>query len=414
MTPPAAIASRLVRKGKQVASATGIETEARKAMTVAQELSLAQAVNAKAGSPVTRMRLASLLLLADRQNDVIALLGEAPALGFQEELMLAEAYLSRETLEDSARARSAAERAMALADSDAGRAHALATRGKCETRLGARDQALETLREALALDPHNKDACKCIAAIEVAAGRSDSVLALTDDLLAQGVGHARVFGAQVLAHARSGDLGAARRAEGFDLLHRRQTLAPPPGWDTIATFNAALADELLGHPDTRYERYGSASAFTWRIENPSRSDTPLFNSLVEQIRDALDAHIAAAAQSGHLWAASRPDLARLRIWCVITAGNGHETWHVHQFGWLSGVYYVSVPDGIARGKDRKGCLSFGLPEDVLGEDIAAAYGERIVRPEAGMLLTFPSHVYHRTYPHEGEGKRICVAFDLQG
>ncbi len=395
-------------------SATGIETEARKAMTVAQELSLAQAVHAKAGSPVTRTRLATLLLLDDRQSDVIALLEEAPALGLHEELMLAEAYLSRETGQDNERARSAANRAIALADSDVARAHVLAARGKCETRLGLRDQALVTLRLALALDPHNKDACKRIAALEVAAGRSDSVLALAEDLLAQGVSHARVFGAQVLGHARSGDLGAARRAEGFDLLHRRQTLAPPSGWDTIAAFNAALAEELLVHPDTRYERYGSASAFTWRIENPSRADTPLFNALVEQIRDALDAHIAAVAQSGHPWAGSRPDLARLRIWCVITAGSGHETWHVHQFGWLSGVYYVSVPEGIARGDDRKGCLSFGLPEDVLGEDIAAAYGERIVRPEEGMLLTFPSHVYHRTYPHEGEGKRICVAFDLQG
>lgn len=397
-----------------VASTTGIETEARKAMTVAQELSLAQAVHAKARSAVTRTRLATLLLLDDRQSDVIALLEEAPALGLHEELMLAEAYLSRETDKDNERARNAADRAMALADSDAGRAYSLATRGKCETRLGLRDQALVTLRQALALDLHNKDACKRIAALEVAAGRSDSVLALADDLLAQGVSHARVFGAQVLAYARSGNLDAARRAEGFDLLHRKQTLAPPPGWATIAKFNAALAEELLVHPDTRYERYGSASAFTWRIENPSRADTPLFNALVEQIRDALDAHIAAVAQSGHPWAASRPDFARLRIWCVITAGNGHETWHVHQFGWLSGVYYVSVPEGIARGEDRKGCLSFGLPEDILGEDIAAAYGERIVRPKDGILLTFPSHVYHRTYPHEGEGKRICVAFDLQG
>ena len=391
-----------------------IQAEARKVMTVAQELSLAQAVHAKAGSPDTRARLATLLLLDDRQDDVVALLEGATALGIHEELLLADAYLAREAAEDDARARAAADRAVALADADVVRAQALALRGKCETRLGATDQARETLQQALALDPHNKDACKRIAAIEVAAGRSERVLAIADGLLAQGVGHARLFGAQVLAHACAGDLEAARRAEGFDLLHRRQTLAPPPSWDTIKAFNAALADELLAHPDTRFERYGSASALTWRIENPSRADTPLFNALVEQIKDALDAHIAASEESDHPWAAARPDLAKLRIWCVITAGNGHETWHVHQFGWLSGVYYVSVPESIALGTDRKGCLSFGLPEGVLGEAIAASYGERFVRPEAGMLLTFPSHVYHRTYPHEGEGKRICVAFDLQG
>ncbi len=117
-----------------MASATWIETEAKKAMTVAQELTLALAVHAKAGSPVARARLAGLLLLADQQNDLIALLEGGPALSFAEELMLAEAYLSRETPEDNARAHSAADRALALAESDAGRARALAARGKCETR----------------------------------------------------------------------------------------------------------------------------------------------------------------------------------------------------------------------------------------------------------------------------------------
>ncbi len=394
-------------------SPMGIETEPRKALTVGQELALLRAAYAKLPTPASRGRLTKLLMHDDRQDEVIALLENAPSLDIHEEFDLAHAYLSRETRVDDEKAFHAANRALDLAESDAARANALAMRGKCETRLGQRELALATLQQALSLDPHNKDACKRIAAIEVAAGRSDKVLALTDALFAQGVGHARVFGAQVLAHAKAGDIEAARHAEGFDQLHQKRTLAPPPGWASIAAFNAALTEELLVHPDTRYERYGSASAFTWRIENPSRSDTPLFNALVAQIRESLEEQVAALAGSDHRWAAYRPDHARLRIWCVITEGNGHETWHVHQFGWLSGVYYVSVPDEIAQGQDRKGCLSFGLPDDILGAEIAAAYGERIVRPQGGMLLTFPSHTYHRTYPHEGQGKRICVAFDLQ-
>lgn len=395
-------------------SPVAIETEARKAITVVQELSLARAVHARAGSPDARTRLASLLLLDDQHEELIALLDGAPSLGFRDEAMLVEAFLARETPDDNRRAHAAAERALALAGSDEARAQMLAQRGKCETRLGMRDRALETLGQAIALDPQCKDACKRIAAIQLAAGRSDRVLAMVDDLQAQGVGHARLFGARVLAHARAGDFAAAREAEGFDRLHRSQTLAPPAGWETIAAFNAALAQELLAHPDTRYDRYGSASAFTWRIENPARADTPLFNALVAQINAALAVHIEAALQSGHPWAGFKPEALKLRIWCVITEGGGHETWHVHQFGWLSGVYYVAVPEQIAKGHDRKGCLSFGLPEELLGDALAAAYGEHLVRPEPGMLLTFPSHVYHRTYPHEAEGKRICIAFDLRG
>lgn len=396
-----------------MAGAVAIKTEPHKAITVAQELTLARAVYARARSTAARARLATLLLLNDDHEELIALLDGEPELDFRDEAILVDAFLARETAADNHRALVAAERALALAETDAARAQILAQRGKCETRLGLPDRALETLRQALALDPHSKDACKRIAALELAEGRSNSVLAMVDDLLAQDVGHSRVFGARVLAHARVGDFAAAREAEGFDLLHRTQTLAPPPGWETIEAFNAALGEELLAHPDMRYDRYGSASAFTWRIENPGRADTPLFNALVAQINAALEVHIEAASRSGHPWAEFKPETATLRIWCVITEGSGHETWHVHQFGWLSGVYYVAVPEQIASGHDRKGCLSFGLPEDLLGDALAAAYGEHLVRPEAGMLLTFPSHVYHRTYPHEAEGKRICVAFDLK-
>lgn len=397
-----------------VPAAISIQTPGKKALTVGQELALARLAFARSLSPASRERFAQLLMHDDCYDDVIAVLDDAADRSFHEEILITEAHLSRKTAADNGKALCAAGRAIAMAESDVTLAHGLALRGKCETRLGQCDLALQTLRHALALDPHNKDACKRIAAIEVAAGHCDQVLALTEKLLAQGVGHTRVFGAQVLAHARAGDLEAARRAEGFDQLYQRQKLSPPPGWESIAGFNAALAEELLAHPDTRYERYGSASALTWRIENPSRANTPLFNALVAVIQDAHDDHIATADRSGHPWAAFRPDPARLRIWCVITKGAGHETWHVHQFGWLSGVYYVSVPERITWGYDRKGCLSFGLPDDILGEAIAVSFGERIVRPEEGLLLTFPSHVYHRTYPHEGEGKRICVAFDLQG
>ena len=163
----------------------------------------------------------------------------------------------------------------------------------------------------------------------------------------------------------------------------------------------------------RWERYGSASQETWRIEAPSRPDTPLFRALIEQIIAAVGRVEARVKQSDHPWVKTRPIEAFLRNWCVITESDGYETWHVHQFGWLSGVYYVQVPDGIAHGTDRAGCLAFGLPEDLAGEAGSAAYGEDLVRPQPGLFLAFPSHAYHRTYPHGARERRICVALDVR-
>ncbi len=98
---------------------------------------------------------------------------------------------------------------------------------------------------------------------------------------------------------------------------------------------------------------------------------------------------------------------------MIAESEGFENWHVHQFGWLSGAYYVRVPEAIANGKTQEGCIAFGLPDDLAGEAGAAAFGTRIIRPVSGLLLLFPSHTYHRTFPHGHRDRRICVAFDVK-
>jgi len=28
------------------------------------------------------------------------------------------------------------------------------------------------------------------------------------------------------------------------------------------------------------------------------------------------------------------------------------------------------------------------------------------------MVLFPSHIYHRTFPHYADGRRICIAFDF--
>ncbi len=390
-----------------------IELEGEKQLTLGQELDLLRTAHLKSPSPAICGQLARMLLMDDQFEEAIMLLESIPERGYRDQMFLIQGYISRERNVDNERALKAGNHAFALSENDMQRSAVLAARGKCEARLGHTELAKVTLRRALELDPHNKDACKRLAAILLDEGRSDALLKLTDELLEHGADHARLFGARVLAFAQAGDIASARTAEGFDSLHQSEQLQPPEGWATIKEFNTALAQELVNHPAMRYERYGSASELTWRIENPSRPDTPLFKTLIAQITKSLNKHLAALKKSDHKWAAACPENALLRNWCVITESKGFETWHVHQFGWLSGVYYVQIPDTIAKGSDHSGCLAFGLPEELVGAEASTQFGEQIVRPQSGLLLTFPSHTYHRTYAHGTAEKRICVAFDLR-
>jgi uncharacterized protein (TIGR02466 family) len=382
-------------------------------LTAAQDLEIIRRAFRRNPTGAMLRKLAPLLFLQERYDELIEVLTAQPDLDSGLEEMLAQAHFTRETTEGDELALAAAARAKAAAQDDLGRAAALATRGKAETRLGRPDAARETLTEALALDPRNKDACKRLAALLLAEGDAAGAAELTARLAAAGAAHSRLFAAQAVASARSGDLSGARSMIGTDRFFAARKLPPPPGWDSIERFNAALAKELLAHPELRYERYGTASELTWRIDRMPHRAAPLARLLVDGIAQAIDAHLDTIAGVDHPWVAARPSDAVLRSWCVITDSDGYENWHVHQFGWLSGAYYVRVPEVIAQGDGEGGCIALGLPEDLAGEEAAAAYGTQVIRPEEGLLLLFPSHTYHRTYPHGAKDRRICIAFDVK-
>ena len=382
-------------------------------ISTGQELAvLRTAYKRQPTSRLLRGRLATALLLHDAFDDTIALLADAGTLDPAEAAILLQAHLARETEADDARVVALVDRMLPLLDEASARAQFLADQAKALRRLGDTARARATLDRALDLDPANKDACKRLAALDLEQGELDRGIATLDRLAAGGAAHARLHAARALAEARAGRIGRAREVMAFDELRFTEQLETPPGFDRLADFNAALAAELLAHPNLRYERYGSASEQTWRIDTPALGDAPMVKLLLDGIARTAERHAVAIAHKDHPWAQSRPDAGMLHCWCVMTDGTGYETWHVHQFGWLSGVYYVQIPPSITAGEDDAGCIAFGLPEDVVGEDAAAQYGRQVVRPEEGMLMLFPSHTYHRTFPHGADARRICVAFDI--
>lgn len=380
----------------------------------ADALKLARAVYAAAPRPPHRQPLAALLLQADAFAEVIALLAAADDLSFGEAMTLVHACLAIETPHGNAAALAAALRAEALAESDVAHAAALADRGKAELRLGDA-AALDTLHRALQRDSHNRDACNRLVTHHVRANDPRAALALIDALAAQGVGHASLLAGRTLALALLGETEAARAVVGLDRFLHRARVAPPPGRTSLADFHAALAAQLLGHPGLHFERYGTASEQSWRIDALPSPAAPLAGVLLDRIHAAVSDHLATLAtlaSGDHPWLRARPAAATLHCSCVITDRAGYERWHYHRFAWLSGVHYVQVPPSVAQGADAAGCIAWGLPDGAIGAAAAAAFGETLVRPEAGTTLLFPAHAYHRTFAHKAAERRICIAFDI--
>jgi hypothetical protein len=82
---------------------------------------------------------------------------------------------------------------------------------------------------------------------------------------------------------------------------------------------------------------------------------------------------------------------------------------MHPEGWISSALYVALPDEVQNGEEQAGHIQFGVPMSELGLDLPP---KRVVRPEVGTLVLFPSYMWHGTIPFTSEQARITVAFDL--
>lgn len=375
---------------------------------------LRKAVAVNPASTTLRGRLAGLHFIQDRFDEAIGLYQqlweEAPAAHWA--TMLAECHISRETPADDQASERMARLALPLATEPAERAQVLAALGKALVRQGRLDEARATLTSALEADPRNANAYKRLAALDLAAGSTVSALVTADELIARGVAHSRVLAGKMLALAGQGRFDDARKVVDLDRFLYRTHLAAPPGWPDLGSLNSDVRSELERHPDIRFDRYGTASSKTWRVDQPAFASSHAIPALQALIRQAVIDHVQRLDREESVWVQGRPARAILHNWCVITEGDGYEEWHVHQNGWMSGVYYVEVPDSVTSGTGPGGCIAFGLPEDLLGETAAREFGQTLIRPEAGLMMLFPSHAYHRTFAHGGEGRRICLAFDV--
>ncbi|MFM2301298.1 MAG: hypothetical protein RLZZ84_1034 [Pseudomonadota bacterium] len=138
---------------------------------------------------------------------------------------------------------------------------------------------------------------------------------------------------------------------------------------------------------------------------------PEIRSLRRHITEALRAHVARLPRidpDHPTLAVARDPLRFAGAWSIRLAGQGHHVDHVHLEGWLSGVFYVTVPEAVSAGYDEAGCLAFGENRALLPQH----RGFRIERPKPGRLVLFPSLLWHGTRSI-GSGERLTVAFDMK-
>lgn len=266
-------------------------------------------------------------------------------------------------------------------------------------------------------DPPDPGRLSNYAAALLKLGRFDDALDACDGHAATGVASANVaaYRAQALW-----ELG--RDAEALDLSDPdrfafARTPAPPDGYADMAAFNADLVAALEAHPTLtdRWDESRRAARGGRVTENLFAPDAPQ-SEPIRAFRQMIEREVAGLAaglpeEPGHPFYGRRPKQPfEIVAWANLMPGQGVQASHIHNLGWLSGVYYPKLPRAIGDEGDHAGWLGFGRP----GYGIPAARPPKLrrLKPEEGGMACFPSYVWHWTEPFEGDEERVSVAFDV--
>ncbi len=325
-----------------------------------------------------------------------------------------------ETLKDQGLFEEAAGHASksVVLDPENGDAHAIF--GVIEHKLGRYAQAAAAYSKALELGYEDATMAHNLGAALVGAGHPEEAIRICDDWLAREPGV--VEGLALKGHAlqEAGRVDEAAGLFDFDRFVKPFEVSPVGGFSTLDELNLALEDHVLNHPtlfmppvtDLKYHHPKLKIS-----DNLLEGEKGPVAALEMEMHRAVDAYLEdlRATGNGHPFAAACPDDYMIYAWAAVLDREGNQSQHIHKSGYLSGCYYLRVPEEISaeeNGRDGTiaGGFEVGRPPDEFG--CRKDHMIRQYKPREGLMLLFPACFYHRTVPFKGASKRICIAFDV--
>jgi uncharacterized protein (TIGR02466 family) len=273
-------------------------------------------------------------------------------------------------------------------------------------------EAAQIATDILALDPTNIVALITLGKVSRENGTPQIMIPVCQAALEHEPGHTCARYELAVAFATLGRSADARQLIDLDQFVSVTEMLTPEAYANAGEFEAALASEIARNPTLKLDPVGKATegGFQTSSDLPSADDRAI-TVLLDLIRCAVDSFEADLAERlDHPFVQRRPKRAQLVAWAVVYPGDGRQIAHIHPEGWLSGVYYVSVPK-VSSDTLRGGCLVMGSVE-LQRQNLDPPWGLRDIHPAPGRLLLFPSYVPHATVPTKSPDARICISFDV--
>ncbi len=110
----------------------------------------------------------------------------------------------------------------------------------------------------------------------------------------------------------------------------------------------------------------------------------------------------------------------LHGWANVNRFGDYHDLHNHPHSYLSGTYYVAVPQGTPEAGSRNdltpGAVSFFDPRPQANMNAIRNDGQvspqYTIRPKPGMILLWPAFLHHLVHPNLSRAPRVSVSFNV--
>ena len=209
-------------------------------------------------------------------------------------------------------------------------------------------------------------------------------------------------------------MGDARAAHinDYDRFVKHYEIPTPEGYRDIRAFNEALGRAL----DSLHQ--SQVHPLNQTLRGGTQTYGNLFARGIREVQEARDSIEHCVRQyieeldddSEHPFLSRKSERFRFSgSWSCRLGQQGFHTNHIHPEGWISSAYYVTLPDVVHNSGAHDGWIKFGDTDLSLGN--VERIG-KIVQPQAGLLVLFPSYMYHGTIPFSSNEVRTTIAFDV--
>jgi tetratricopeptide (TPR) repeat protein len=304
----------------------------------------------------------------------------------------------------------------ALAELDAGLAMAprdttlLTSATTVALELGG-TRALEYARRLRERSPQDRAARVAMGNACLAAGEAEAALAIAEALHeldpCDGQALAMTADAQRM-------LGDPRYRELLDYQHlvRAELIDVPPGWASLDAYLAELVADLErshtlhAHPIGNSLRGGSQIQLL-----PQDSSFASIRAFPRAVDGAVSRYVQAIGFGDDPMRRRNTGRYNLAgIWSVRLRPHGFHVNHYHPQGWISSACYLRLPASL-EGGGGEGWLKLGEPAFPTSPRLEPEY---YLKPQPGLLVLFPSYMWHGTVPFSGApaNTRVTIAFDV--